>query len=175
MNSDMGELPQEDEAKHIGWLWNLDGRKRSRAVQEWDCDFVLSGETQLAHEVCHSQSINATLNIALGATFKAFAGVCDIIKIFVVAAKSEPRLGVSVPRGCLKVAEGKARVVWDVFWVSTRCGKCSPKVEGLCHVHRWGIWGLDGRHLQDHRQRYLDEAMQLWVINHDGSDHRGIA
>lgn len=119
--------------------------------------------------------INATLDITLCATFEAFAGVCGIIEIFVVAAKSEPRLGVSEPRSCFEVTEGNARIVLDVFWVSTRRRKCSPKVEGLCHVHWWGSVGLDRCHLQDHRHRYLDEAMQLWVMDRDGSDHRGIA
>jgi hypothetical protein len=124
--------------------------------------------------VCHAHAISTTLDAELDAPFKAIPCVCDIVEIFVVS--SEPKPGGRVPSSCssLKVAEGSARVVLQVFWVGAAGGESSPEIKGLCNVGRNGcacrICVLGGGYLEDQGYGNLDEPEELGVVNDGWAD-----
>lgn len=115
--------------------------------------------------------VAAALDTELDTALETIFGMSDVVESLIVSAKAEPGLGVSSPRGTLKVAEGPSGVVGNVFRVGTAGGKGGTEVDSLCGDDLGYARG--GGELKDGGDGSLDEVGELG-IGYDGRANGGV-
>lgn len=116
----------------------------------------------------HAEPIQTALIGTLGAALEAVPGMLRIIETLIIASEAEPRAMKPGPRSLLKIAERSAWVLRYMCRMRSRSFERGAPVQCLCDVGgQLLILCRRAGELQDERNSYIDEVLQLGIGNWD--------